>query len=149
MAYADYEYYKNTYYGSAIAEDDFPRLSTRASVYIDYYTQGKAAKNAELDAVKMACCALAEQYQIIETSQALAQKSLNYSMSSTGAEESSETVGSWSRSYRSGGESAASAASASESYKASLADIAKQYLASTGLLYRGGRCCACQCFPTL
>ena len=60
MAYADYEYYTTTYLGTAIKEDDFPRLSLRASSFLDYYTQGQAAQNPDLDALKMACCAVAE-----------------------------------------------------------------------------------------
>lgn len=141
MVYADYEYYKNVYFGTAIKEDDFKRLSMRASAYIDYYTQGRAEKHAELDAVKMCCCDLAEQYQVIENAQALAQKSLAYSMESTGPEASSESVGSWSKSYRSGGESAAQYSAAADNSKQMLASVVRQYLAGTGLLYRGGRCC--------
>lgn len=66
MAYADYRYYITTYLGTAIQEADFPRLSLRASSFLDYYTQGRAARNAGLDALKMACCAVAEQYQAID-----------------------------------------------------------------------------------
>lgn len=33
MAYADYQYYKNTYLGTAIQETDFPRLALRASSF--------------------------------------------------------------------------------------------------------------------
>ena len=150
MVYADYEFYKNTYFGTAIKEEEeFPRLALRASSFLDYYTQGRAEKNPDLDALKMACCALADQYQTIETAQAIAQKSLSYSMESSGPEVSSESVGSWSKSYRSGGESAASALGSTESYTNTLADIAKQYLAGTGLLYRGGSCGKCRCFHTL
>lgn len=143
MAYADYEYYKTTYMGTAIEEADFPRLSLRASTFLDYYTQGRAAKNADLDALKMACCALAEQYQSIETAQALAQKSLSASLSSSDSGElQSQTVGSWSKSYRSGGDSAQQALSSVASAKNALTTIAQEYLGATGLLYRG-RGCAC------
>lgn len=142
MAYADYEYYKNTYLGTAIKEDDFPRLSLRASSFLDYYTQGKAAKNADLDALKMACCAIAEQYQYIDTAQALAQKSLSASLESSDTGElQSQTVGSWSKTYRSGGDSAQQALSSAQAAQASLAAVAQQYLAGTGLLYRGRGCC--------
>ena len=44
MAYADFEYYANTYLGTAIEYNDFSRLSLRASAFLDYYTQGRAAK---------------------------------------------------------------------------------------------------------
>lgn len=143
MAYADYEYYTTTYLGTAIKEDDFPRLSLRASSFLDYYTQGQAAQNPDLDALKMACCAVAEQYQYIDTAQALAQKSLSASLESKG-ELQSQTVGSWSKTYRSGGDSAQQALSSVQTAQATLGSIAQQYLAGTGLLYRGRGCC---CVP--
>ena len=144
MAYADYEYYTTTYLGTAIKEDDFPRPALRASSFLDYYTQGRAAQNPELDALKMACCAVAEQYQYIDTAQALAQKSLSASLESDG-ELQSQTVGSWSKTYRSGGDSAQQALSSVQTAQAALGAIAQQYLAGTGLLYRGRGCC---CVPT-
>lgn len=143
MAYADYEYYTTTYLGTAIKGDDFPRLSLRASTFLDYYTQGRAAQNSDLDALKMACCAVAEQYQSIDTAQALAQKSLSASLESDG-ELQSQTVGSWSKTYRSGGDSAQQALSSVQTAQAALGALAQQYLAGTGLLYRGRGCC---CVP--
>lgn len=149
MAYADYEYYATTYLGTAIKEDDFPRLSLRASSFLDYYTQGRAAKNSDLDALKMACCAVADQYQYIDTAQALAQKSLSASLESDG-ELQSQTVGSWSKTYRSGGDSAQQALSSVQTAQATLGSIAQQYLAGTGLLYRGRGCsCVPSCCDTL
>ena len=149
MAYADYEYYTATYLGTAIKEDDFPRMAMRASPFLDYYTQGRAAQNADLDALKMACCTLAEQYQAIEAAQLLAQKSLSASAES-GGELQSQTVGSWSKTYRSGGESAQQAVSSMQAYQAMLAATAQQYLSGTGLLYRGrGCCCVPPCCNTL
>ena len=139
MAYADYRYYINTYLGTAIQEADFPRLSLRASSFLDYYTQGRAARNAGLDALKMACCAVAEQYQAIDAAQALAQKALSASVKSEG-ELQSQSVGSWSKTYRSGGESAQQAATAAQSAQTHLAFVAAQYLVGTGLLYRGRGC---------
>lgn len=149
MAYADYEYYTTTYLGTAIKEDDFQRLSLRASSFLDYYTQGRAAQNPELDALKMACCAVAEQYQYIDTAQALAQKSLSASLESDG-ELQSQTVGSWSKTYRSGGDSAQQALSSVHTAQAALGSVVQQYLAGTGLLYRGrGCCCVPPCCDTL
>lgn len=139
MAYADYEYYTITYLGTAISEADFPRFALRASSFLDYYTQGQAAKNAELDALKMACCAVAEQYQSIDAAQALAQKALSASLSS-GVELQSQSVGSWSKTYRSAGDSAQQALASAETAQAALAAAATQYLAGTGLLYRGRGC---------
>lgn len=143
MAYADYEYYTDTYLGTAIQEADFPRLSLRASSFLDYYTQGRAAQNSELDALKMACCAIAEQYQAIDAAQVLAQKALSASLDS-GGELQSQTVGSWSKTYRSGGDSAQQALSSVQTAQAALGAIAQQYLSGTGLLYRGRGCC---CVP--
>lgn len=138
MIYADYDYYRNEYFGNAIQESDFQRLALHASQYIDYITRGKA--QADIEEVKMCCCALAEQQQTIETAKELAQASLSAGAAG-GAEVQSETVGSWSRSYRSGGDSAQSAAQAEAAGRSVMLDIARRYLANTGLLYRGGGRC--------
>lgn len=140
MAYADYDFYKNEYLGRAITEDDFPRFALRGSQYIDYITQGRAEDRADLEAVKMCCCELAEQYQVVETAQELAQKSLSAGAAG-GAELQSETVQTWTRSFRSGGDSALSATQAAAEAQAALYAIAQRHLARTGLLYRGGCCC--------
>ena len=55
MIYADFSFYKDTYLGRSINEEDFSRLALRASSFLDYYTQGRASKNPELYALKMAC----------------------------------------------------------------------------------------------
>lgn len=140
MAYADYEFYVSTYLGTAIQEADFPRLALRASSFLDYYTQGRAGENAELDALKMACCAVAEEYQTIETAKALAKKALSASLSTEGGELQSQSVGSWSKTYRSAGESAEQAAASAAGAQSALSSAANQYLAGTGLLYRGRGC---------
>lgn len=139
MAYADFYFYTDEYFGMSIDVFDFDRLAIRASSYLDYYTQGRAAKHPDLIELKMACCALSEQYKIIEQAQALATKNLASAMESDGGEVQSETVGSWSKSYRSGGDSAGSATAVAANAQASLAAVARQYLSGTGLLYRGRR----------
>lgn len=66
MAYADYDYYKDTYGGTLISEGDFVRLSRLASDYIDTVTFGHAAeatKKTVVEKLKDACCALAEEQQ--------------------------------------------------------------------------------------
>ena len=137
MVYADYTYYSGTYMG-AVSEEDFPRLAVRASSFLDYYTRNKAADNADLDAVKMCCCA--------EAAQALAVKTLA-NAAANDAEVKSETVGSYSRTLATGGESALSALNATDGAKKLLAETCMEYLAHTGLLYRGG---GCRCtLPTL
>lgn len=127
--YADYEFYTGTYIGGALTEEEFARAATRASSFLDYFTRNKA-KDYTGDELKLCCCALAEQYQIIENAQ---------TQSMSGGELQSQSVGSWSKSYRSGTETAAAAREA-------LAGIATRHLAHTGLLYRGGgRCVSSHC----
>lgn len=75
MTYADFEYYFGTYMG-AVSENDFPRLVVRARSFLDYYTRNKAKGHADLDAVKMCCCALVDKYAVIEAAQTLAVKTL-------------------------------------------------------------------------
>lgn len=140
MIYASYDYYLNQYFGRGINEEDFQRFALHASQYLDYITKGRAKRSCRMEEVKMCCCALADQYHSIEAARELAQKSLD-SGAEDGAEVQSEAVGSWSRSYRSGGDSAQAAAQAEAAGRSVLLDTARQYLAHTGLLYRGGRCC--------
>lgn len=139
MVYADYTYYAGTYMG-AVSEGDFPRLAVRASSFLDYYTRSKAADNADLDAVKMCCCALVDKYAVIEAAQALARQNLANAAAGD-AEIKSETVGGYSRTIATGGESALSALNATDGAKKLLAAVCSEYLANTGLLYRGG--CSC------
>ncbi len=136
MIYADYTYYAGVYMGS-VSEDDFPRLAVRASSFLDYYTLGKAKRNADLDAVKMCCCALVDQYALLDAAQAAATKCL---ANAGGLETKSETVGSYSRTLTTGGEAAKSALDAVSNGKQTLAALCNEYLAHTGLLYRGGGC---------
>lgn len=142
MAYADYEFYTESFFGNAIAKADFPRLSSRASDFIDYYTRGKAAQTTEdssVTALSKCCCAVAEQMQTDEQNAALATKAREAALASGTGEVKSESVGSWSVSYATSGDYAAkSAADAVNDANAAYAAIALRYLANTGLLYRGG-----------
>ena len=118
--YADYDFYLNCYYGNAIAEEDFPRLSERASDYIRAATRGISDQvdGRQLEAVKKASCAVAD---IL-----LDEEIMTASAFSGEASVSSETVGGWSRSYK-----AASVSGAETQY---LADRKRDALA----LYLGG-----------
>lgn len=143
--YADYEFYTETFYGTAIAEADFSRLSSRASDFLDYYTRGKAAKATEeatVTALAKACCAVAEAMQRDEQSAAVADKAAAAALASSTGEIKSETVGSWSQTYATASDysKAGSAASAALDQRAAYAVIAQEYLVNTGLLYRGGCC---------
>lgn len=105
MAYADYDFYLNTYFGNTVSEEDFPRLSERASDYIRAATQGISDKvdGWQMDAVKKASCAVAD---------ALLDEEIMTAGAFSGEQAvSSETVGGWSRSYH-----AASLASADVEY---------------------------------
>lgn len=135
MAYADYSYYVDNFFGEALEEADFPKYAAKASAFLDYYTRGKAKANADTEAVKTACCALAEQYQIIDLANKAAVKGMD-----SGYEKASETVGSYSVSYRGGGEIATASMQAKQAANAELVNLARFYLADTGLLYRG---CVC------
>lgn len=136
--YADYEFY-TTAYGGAAEFGDFQRLCVRASTFLDYFTQNRVKDHAELDAVKMACCALVDRYKLIEDAQALSQKNLAAGLSSDAGELQSESDGGYSRSFRSSGDSSLAALKTAEEARSGLAAVAREHLATTGLLYRG-RC---------
>lgn len=138
MIYADWCYYTGVYLGQEIKEPDFPRLALRASRFLDYYTEGMAQNAAETDALKMACCALAEQYQVIGQSRALTAKDVADSLAD-GREKKSESVGSYTVSYSGVGERVSASAAITAQENQALPAIAQRYLAGTGLLYRG-RC---------
>ena len=125
-AYADFEFYVTEYCGNQIDGDSFPRLSMRASEFIDYVTMNKASKDPDSDKVKRCCCALAEQLATLEAA------------NDTGTI-ASESVGSHSVSYR-------STAEVNASINVRLMQTARRYLASTGMLYRGIPICTA---PTL
>lgn len=135
MTYASFDYYASAYMGT-VSEEEFPRLSVRASSFLDYFTLGKAEANANLDAIKMCCCALVDNYKVIEAARELTAKRLA-DASESDADVKSETVGSWSKTLASGGESAMNALSTASGEKKLLADTCREYLAHTGLLYRG------------
>lgn len=110
MPYADWVFYKETYAGNVIAEQDFHRLMQRASSYIDRITDGRAASYSPAEPVKMATCAVAEAWQVNEQ----------------GGDLVSQSVGSWTRTYT----------KQAKSDEARLYAAAEMYLANTGLLSR-------------
>lgn len=95
MAYADYDFYLNIYYGNAISEADFPRLSERASDYIRAATNGisDTLDGWQMEAVKKCSCAVAD---------VLLDEEIMTAGAFSGEQAvSSETVGGWSKSYKS------------------------------------------------
>ena len=70
MAYADYEFYTTSYFGTVVPETDFPRLAERASEFVDTMTfdrlvDGLPTNEHSQKRIKKAVCSLAElMYQI-------------------------------------------------------------------------------------
>ena len=65
MAYADYEFYTTSYFGSVVPETDFPRMVERASEFIDLMTSDRLVDGLPTDErsqkrIKKAVCSLAE-----------------------------------------------------------------------------------------
>jgi hypothetical protein len=118
-AYADFDFYSETFLGTVIAQADFPRLASRASAWIDRLTYDRAADvvEAETDtdtikAVQMATCAVAEELQRQEQ----------------GGQVQSERVGQHQVTYVTG-------PVLSDAQR--IRQAARLYLASTGLMYGG------------
>lgn len=70
MAYADYEFYTTSYFGSVVPETEFPRLAERASGFVDTMTfdrlvDGLPTNERSQKRIKKTVCSLAElMYQI-------------------------------------------------------------------------------------
>lgn len=128
--YATYEFYKETY-GGTVSDGDFTRLGVKATAFLDYYTMGKVKDNSEMEAVKLAFCALVDKYSEIEAVSLSAQKSVSEAAS---VGKKSESVGSYSVTYQTSDEFKAM----ERNLKSELAEICRMYLAGTNLLYRGG-----------
>lgn len=127
MIYADFEYYRDVYHGSAIDEDAFPTLAREASLFIDQLTYNRINQGRVVtDAVKMATCAVAECIQEYKDARKAAR---------TAAGVKNETVGSWSVAYQDPG-------IIREALDSALSDTAAPYLIYTGLMDRstGGHC---------
>lgn len=125
MAYADYQDYKHIYFGNVIPEDSFGRVAERASEYVDFVTFNKLKTDtglAELDDVIKCNCAIAELIY-------------NYNQSSGNGDmqKTSEKVGEYSVTYSVATDSQGHVLNINEKKNA----LARQYLAHTGLLYRG------------
>lgn len=59
--YADYQYYKNEYHGSAVPAESYARAAAEADAYIDYATMGRVKALSEVpDSARICACALAE-----------------------------------------------------------------------------------------
>ena len=113
MIYADYSYYTEQFGGQTIPEAAFLSLARKAGNFMDYVTFNRLRKlQNPPDEAKDACCALAE---LLYKAEAADGKAI-----------ASETVGKHSVSYVE-----------QESVKQQMQGMANQYLAHTGLMYRG------------
>lgn len=106
-AYATYTYYTTTYLGTQITpQAEFDRLSLRASAWIDRLTFQRVAaivtagtETANIDLIRMATCAVAEDIQRAETaggadaikSEAIGQNSVSYADTSSKMNTAGET----------------------------------------------------------
>jgi hypothetical protein len=106
MPYADYDFYRNMFFGSKIPEDSFLYYAARASEYLDS-NFGEYTADEEL--MSKACCALAEVFYSDEPEQ----------------NASSEKVGDYSVTY-------ASSVSRSKSLESRLAEAAARYIPIVG-----------------
>lgn len=92
MAYADYDFYTTSYFGSVVPETDFPRLAEIASDFVDTMTfdrlvDGLPTNERAQKRIKKAVCSLAELMYQVE----LAEKNAISQASASGA---STTIGS-------------------------------------------------------
>lgn len=61
MAYAEHDFYLNTYFGDVVTDSDtFKRLSTRASEWLDHFTMHRIDQANVSDAVRLAVCSMTE-----------------------------------------------------------------------------------------
>lgn len=91
MAYADYDFYTTSYFGSVVPETDFPRLAERASDFVDTMTfdrlvDGLPTNERAQKRIKKAVCSLAElMYQIeLAEKNAISQASTNLADTNVG-----------------------------------------------------------------
>lgn len=126
--YATYEGYSTEYFGTAIAEADFPRLVLRASERIDDLTMHRAANYARDPApLSMAACAIAEAIQNGE------KRIAAISAGTDSAAVKSETVGGQNVSYA---VESVTAKDIQAETDAAIQKAAQRYLWPTGLLSR-------------
>lgn len=118
MAYADYQYYTDEYYGTKLTESEFVKYAKRASAEMDHVTFGRLEKLSDgeiTDAIKDCMCDVAEHLKYFETS--------------SGAEVASESNDGYSVTYRD--------ISDVDQQKHEIDAVIRTYLAVTGLMYRG------------
>lgn len=163
MAYADYDFYADSYFGSVVPESDFMRLAERASDFLDTLTfdrltDGLPTPEKYQKRIKKAVCAVAEIYYQLDLAQKQALAAASGASAATDANGTttgiitSKSSGSESISYATAQQTGAAAKEWSAVYSAAgdtkaanrlLSDAAMPYLTGvvtddgTPLLYAG------------
>lgn len=120
--YADFIYYRDTYKGTAVADESvYAAVGRQASLFIDQITFNRLhAGRPVTDAVQMAACAVVD---AIKEHEAAKQQAVS------AAALKSETVGGWSGSYQ-------DPATAQAAIESAMTEAAWPYLIYTGLMDR-------------
>ena len=122
---ADYEFYRDTYLGTLLTAETFPKYALRADSFLDLLTTGRYAKDClpagAVEAVKMAECAIAEICLNLEQAE---------TQSDAAWKVQGEKVGNHTVTYRNSAEIV-------EQTERQIHDVAVRYLLRWGLLYRG------------
>ena len=126
---ADYEFYRETYYGDQLTAENFPKYADRADSHLDELTMGRYADDRlsadALTAVKKAECAIADLCLNLE--QAELQSDAAWKVQS-------EKVGNHTVQFRNNAEIA-------EQTERQIRKIAVRYLARYGLMFKGVAIC--------
>ena len=119
----DYSYYRDSFGGTKVLQEDFLKYAKQAEVYIRYLTTGKS-DGSGMDAVKDAICAVCDVYAL-DAAQTQADG---------GRAKSSENNDGYSVSYVTEG---VAGQTREDVLRKKAYQAAYPYLAFTGLLYRG------------
>lgn len=140
MIYADYDFYVETYMGT-MPEESYQAAASRAGGFMEYITLGRVKKKPDEDAVKRCACALADQYHLYQLQRADIVARLEGGEAADTPEEEikSETVGGFARTLVTMADRLNELKTAQSELKKQLFDIAAEYLAPLGLMYRGGQ----------
>jgi len=126
---ADYEFYRETYYGDQLTAENYPKYASRADSYLDELTMGRYAcdrlPTETVEAVKMAECAIADLCLNLEQAQL---------QSDAAWKVQGEKVGNHTVTYRNNAEIV-------QQTERQIYEIARRYLARHGLLYKGVPMC--------
>ena len=121
---ADFEFYRDSYFGVLLTAENFPKYALRADSFLDLLTTGRYAKDClpagAVEAVKMAECAIADLCLNLE--QAVLQSDAAWKVEG-------EKVGNHSVTYR-------NCAEIAKQTERQIREVAVRYLLRWGLLNR-------------